>query len=140
MDGLAVMVLLRHDLPDGSSHFDWLLERPSHPGLLTFRVQERIDRPEEGSGRFTATRLADHRRAYLIYEGPVSGERGSVTRVAEGTCELQDRTDGIRILGSFGGEVWVYDGQPLRSGDDSDTWQFVTSMDQGARGSRKTTP
>jgi hypothetical protein len=34
-----------------------------------------------------ATRLADHRLAYLDYEGPVSGGRGSVTRVACGEFE-----------------------------------------------------
>ena len=31
--------------------------------------------------------LADHRLAYLDYEGPVSGERGSVGRVDAGTFE-----------------------------------------------------
>ena len=32
-----------------------------------------------------AEQLADHRLAYLDYEGPVSGDRGSVTRLDFGT-------------------------------------------------------
>jgi hypothetical protein len=35
-----------------------------------------------------ARRIGDHRRAYLDYEGPVSGDRGSVTRIEKGTYEL----------------------------------------------------
>jgi hypothetical protein len=127
VDGLAVMVLLRHELPDGSGHFDWLLDRSGRPDLLAFRVQERIDQLGQGARGFTATRLADHRRAYLTYEGPVSGGRGAVTRVAEGTCEVQEGPDGFRILGSFGQGALVFEGHALDSGG---AWRFVTSMDQ----------
>lgn len=35
-----------------------------------------------------AERLADHRLAYLDYEGPVSGERGNVVRVDAGTFDV----------------------------------------------------
>ncbi|HBE68769.1 MAG TPA: hypothetical protein DDW52_11540 [Planctomycetaceae bacterium] len=35
----------------------------------------------------SAERLIDHRRHYLTYEGPVSGNRGEVKRVASGTYE-----------------------------------------------------
>jgi hypothetical protein len=38
-----------------------------------------------------AERLPDHRLAYLDYEGPVSGDRGSVRRLDVGTfCELPE--------------------------------------------------
>jgi hypothetical protein len=40
-----------------------------------------------------AERLADHRAAYLEYEGPVSEGRGQVVRVAEGSYELLARDD-----------------------------------------------
>jgi hypothetical protein len=129
VDGLAIMVLLRHDLPDGSSHFDWLLERPGYSSLLTFRVQERIDRPGPGPGGFAATRLADHRLAYLTYEGPISDGRGSVTRVAAGSCEVQEGPEGLRIRGSFGPGMRLYEGRPLDSGG---AWQFATSVEQPA--------
>jgi hypothetical protein len=93
-------VLLRHDTPTGGWHFDWMLERPSgwyadaaghadssdRAGLITFRV---FDRPDDHSvDHFAAERLPDHRSAYLTYEGPISAGRGSVTRLAQGTCEI----------------------------------------------------
>ena len=87
------MVLLRHELLDGSWHFDWLIEPSSAnaaPGgpddrvLLAFRIAHRLDLgpPSE----FRAERLANHRRLYLDYEGEIAGGRGRVTRVAAGTC------------------------------------------------------
>lgn len=33
-------------------------------------------------------RLADHRSAYLDYEGPVSDNRGRVRRIAAGACDV----------------------------------------------------
>ncbi len=33
-------------------------------------------------------KLVDHRRAYLDYEGPVSNDRGHVTRIEQGDFEL----------------------------------------------------
>ncbi len=45
-----------------------------------------------------ATRIADHRIAYLEYEGPISGDRGVVTRVDQGEYDLlEELEDGIRI-------------------------------------------
>ena len=35
-----------------------------------------------------AERLPDHRRIYLDYQGPVSGDRGHVQQAAKGTCEV----------------------------------------------------
>jgi hypothetical protein len=39
-----------------------------------------------------ATRLADHRLEYLDYEGPISGDRGSVCRVDRGTYQVRQET------------------------------------------------
>jgi hypothetical protein len=39
-----------------------------------------------------AEELADHRLAYLSYEGPISGDRGTVTRVAAGTYDAKNKT------------------------------------------------
>lgn len=75
-------VLLRHTLPDGSWHYDWMLETLAGGPLVTFRVQHRPDAPE--TRWFEAERIADHRREYLMYEGPVSGNRGEVRRVGAG--------------------------------------------------------
>ncbi len=83
-------VLLVHSLPDGSAHIDWMVERPlptpdapspAHR-LATWRVVHRIDRPLLAP--FRAIPLPDHRDRYLSYEGPVSGDRGEVRRLAAG--------------------------------------------------------
>ncbi len=41
------------------------------------------------SGEITAQALGEHRLAYLEYEGPVSGDRGVVSRWDEGEYESQ---------------------------------------------------
>lgn len=81
-------VVLRHDLPDGSWHVDWMLDLDPNGegGLVTFRLAQRPDRLAGGQ-RLTAKRLEDHRRTYLTYEGPVSGNRGTVERLAAGTFD-----------------------------------------------------
>ncbi|MCC6659431.1 MAG: hypothetical protein IT437_00960 [Phycisphaerales bacterium] len=96
---MAATVLLRHDTPDGSAHWDWMIQRLGG-GLTTFRVAVRIDL---GPACFGAERLPDHREAYLTYEGPVTGDRGSVRRVADGTVVVElDRPDRFIVLGSLG--------------------------------------
>ncbi len=88
----AACVLLRHDLPDGSSHVDWLLEsRPASSDadtdardLITFRLAARVDQLAEAEV-MQADRIDDHRRLFLDYEGEVSDGRGRVTRLACGT-------------------------------------------------------
>lgn len=73
----------------------WALERPPHAG-----------KP------IPADALADHRLRYLDYEGPVRGERGSVTRWDKGLYELLE--DGVselrvRLVGNIlQGEFEVY--------------------------------
>ena len=105
-------VLLRHVLPDGPAHLDWLLEPPAvlgeagraggagSEGLMSFRLADGTD-PLVASG-FVAERIADHRREYLEYEGPVSGGRGEVCRVAEGECStrLIDGSLWLELAGS----------------------------------------
>ena len=79
-------VLLRHELPDGTSHVDWMIAPDDMDGrelLVTFRVAGRIDELTAGE-RLAARRIGDHRRAYLTCEGPVSDGRGTVTRLAGG--------------------------------------------------------
>lgn len=113
-------VQLRHTLPDGSSHIDWLIaqdaagERP----LITFRLARPLHRSpatieahgvaavesagedEAGQGgergqsqrwALEAERLPDHRPKYLAYEGPISNDRGAVVRIAAGRLHELDR-------------------------------------------------
>ena len=88
--------VLRHDLPDGSWHFDWLLDPggegrdPEERRLIAFRT---VERPDVTPGRsFGALRLADHRLLYLDFEGELpGGDRGAVRRISRGLCEIHVR-------------------------------------------------
>lgn len=95
-------VLLRHTLPDGSWHYDWMVERPvrDEHRLVTFRTRERVDRADEIE--FDAERISDHRAAYLDFEGELSGGRGRVERVAAGNARDLFDGDEFRVLVDFG--------------------------------------
>src|SRR5262245_49844371 len=69
-------VVLIHDYPQ--PHWDFMLEKEAR--LRTWR----LDRAPDGAGPIKAAPLADHRLEYLDYEGPVSGNRGSVRRFDRG--------------------------------------------------------
>jgi hypothetical protein len=86
-------VLLLHELPDGTSHVDWMIatEPQGREPLVTFRVDGRVDEMTDQQ-RLLARRIDDHRPAYLTYEGPVSGDRGTVRRLARGVVVSWDRS------------------------------------------------
>jgi hypothetical protein len=122
---MARAVLLRHDLPDGGYHYDWMIQRAATAAgsLLTFRTRVRIDQP--GFTRFDAELLEDHRAAYLDYEGVMSGGRGTVSRVATGEVSLAEpsattllivgrmgRTEGAFEGRAVGGRAWRFSFTP----------------------------
>ncbi|MEZ6057528.1 MAG: DNA polymerase ligase N-terminal domain-containing protein [Planctomycetaceae bacterium] len=72
--------ILFHDHPE--PHWDFFLEVGT--SLRTWRLAAL---PAAGL-TIAATPLANHRQEYLTYEGPVSGDRGSVERVAAGKYEV----------------------------------------------------
>ena len=73
-------VILIHDHPH--LHWDFMLETSGV--LKTWRLAE-----EPRTGATTAaTVLPDHRIEYLEYEGPVSHNRGTVTRFDAGTYQM----------------------------------------------------
>jgi hypothetical protein len=76
-------VVLRHEgIPE--PHFDVMLEIAPGSALKTFRSPSWP--PPMGR---TMKCLPDHRREYLKYEGPISGDRGFVRRVVMGTCTVE---------------------------------------------------
>ena len=99
-------VLLHHQVDgpigDRGDHFDFMLspvgslsentgseksssEDPGHLWTWAIPVNPlELSLPQE----CIAERLPDHRLAYLEYEGPISGNRGHVQRVASGTYEV----------------------------------------------------
>jgi hypothetical protein len=89
-------VVLHHEMPSGSgraSHWDLMLE--DGPALRTFAL---AGEPLPGTP-IDAEELAPHRAAYLDYEGPVSGGRGTVTRWDAGEYETlsQDENE-LRLM------------------------------------------
>jgi hypothetical protein len=92
-------VILQHVTPPGyreGTHFDLMLEDDGH--LLTWSLPQA---PRAGIS-LTATRLPDHRLVYLDYEGPVSGDRGEVTRVDGGEFRWLERGPDpvvVRLIG-----------------------------------------
>lgn len=88
-------VILYHETPPGSErppHFDLMLEVGT--ALRTWELPRwpAADQP------VLATQLADHRLAYLDYEGPISGGRGQVTRHESGSCEILSETSETIVL------------------------------------------
>lgn len=87
-DGRKRFVILKHDHP--YLHWDLLLEIDGD--LESWRLlREPVMREW-----IAAEPLPAHRIAYLTYEGPVSQNRGCVTRVMSGTY-----CDGLRIDGGL---------------------------------------
>jgi len=87
--------VLHHDSPRGT-HWDFLLEMGS--ALRTWALPQ----PPEPGTEITCEARPDHRLAYLDYEGPVSGERGSVARWDQGTyqvCRQSDRELVVELCG-----------------------------------------
>ena len=94
-------VVLRHaGVPE--PHFDLLLEfEPDRP-VRTWRSPV-----WPITGRTRLTPLAPHRSDYLDYEGPVSGGRGHVQRVARGTFSFKTpdpQTWEVAVTGAGGQE------------------------------------
>src|SRR5438045_327544 len=93
-------VILEHDHP--SLHWDLMLE--TGEVLRTWRLAQ----PPEPAKAISATYLAEHRRMYLDYEGPISGDRGRVRRWDSGSYDwlqqnesrLRFRLEGSRVAGT----------------------------------------
>ena len=116
------MVLLRHEMADGTRHFDWLIDPGSPRALLTFRVAEPIH--TGGSRAFAAEMIPDHRRMYLDFEGPIPGGRGRVARVARGALiALGEQQGRVVIRGSLGALAGIFVG--LRA--DGPWWRFAVA-------------
>ncbi len=82
MDPVRYVVLHHVDVED--PHFDLMFETAPGSQLATWRSDVwPVERPT------TLTRLRDHRRLYLEYEGPISAQRGAVQRVTDGRCEVE---------------------------------------------------
>ena len=83
-------VILHHETPAKSlraTHWDFMLEWGD-----VLRTWALAAEPCDAIP-LSAEALADHRTAYLQYEGPVSGDRGHVTQWDAGQFELTSASD-----------------------------------------------
>jgi hypothetical protein len=104
-------VILTHDHP--SLHWDFMLEFGA--SLRTWR----LPCPPSSGCELAAEQIPDHRLMYLDYEGPVSGDRGSVQRWDAGNYEVVDSCNdrlAVRLSGSrLRGDASI-DNSPTGSG------------------------
>lgn len=120
-------VILHHQLPPESprrSHYDLLLDTGE---LLSTWA---MDTPPNAHAPVQAQKLPDHRRAYLDYEGPVSGNRGMVSRYEAGTYDTVSE-DEDRLVISIAGQH--LHGQLIiaRAADGADTYRVSFSPASG---------
>lgn len=78
-------VILHHRTTEGE-HWDLMLEKEDV--LLTWQLMQ--DPLVLGNWPVPARRIGDHRKLYLDYEGLLTGDRGEVRRVEEGTVEFRE--------------------------------------------------
>src|SRR5262245_11174038 len=94
-DTMPRYVILRHETPKSDRapiHWDFMLE--SDGILRTWALAELPVLQRE----IAADELADHRLAYLDYEGPISGDRGTVTQWDAGEYQLRgESADELQI-------------------------------------------
>ena len=108
-------VILEHDHP--VLHWDLMLE--AGDVLQTWRLAQ----PPESSSPIEATQLPDHRLLYLDYEGPVSGDRGRVSRWDAGRyVEDANSPAGTRILIMAGMKIR---GKVRLERVEGTTWRFT---------------
>lgn len=109
--------VLRHESPRGL-HFDLLLE--TGDALQTWALR----RPPDSGGEIPCDALPDHRVAYLDYEGPVSGDRGTVTRWDRGTYQTLRQDDSQWVVELDGSKL---SGRAVlrRLPGDHPCWSFV---------------
>jgi hypothetical protein len=79
--------ILAHDHP--FPHWDLLLEAGTV--CRTWRLMDIVDSMND----VEAEEMFDHRWVYLDYEGPVSGDRGTVTRWDRGMYEWREQQDDL---------------------------------------------
>lgn len=110
----TIFALLEHDTtaptcpppPGRDVHYDLIIEVHNAERLPTWRLARN---PLDAPGDIPAQRIADHRHAYLNYEGPVSNNRGFVRRIDHGPVhvdqlvgdELVARLSGDRLNGTY---------------------------------------
>ena len=109
--------LLIHDSP-GGRHYDFFLENGDR--LKTWS----LPRLPEAEVEIPCTALVDHRPIYLDYEGPISGNRGTVARWDQGTYAVELWSDD-EILVALTGEKFTGRVELRRQAGLPEQWRIV---------------
>ena len=109
--------VLRHESPQGL-HWDLLLQMGQE--LKTWA----LPRPPESGVEMACEALPDHRPVYLDYEGPVSGDRGTVARWDQGTYRLQHESDSELVV-ELAGQRLIGRAVLSRAPEDPQRWRFT---------------
>jgi hypothetical protein len=88
----TLYVILRHE-GVAEPHFDLMIQTAPGSPLSTWRLAA-----WPPPARAAAQKLPDHRVAYLTFEGEISGGRGRVRRVEQGTCRVQSVPAGFDVV------------------------------------------
>jgi hypothetical protein len=99
-------VILHHQSPT-DEHWDVMLETDA--ALTTWSVPPLLS--IGSSFACPATRLPDHRKHYLDYEGEITGNRGTVARIDTGTYEQLSPEMYVLHGANFSGTLAVVDGK-----------------------------
>ena len=122
--------VIQHHTGYGADHFDLMLQRDQ--SLWTWRL-DRLP-PAEPEAAVPAVRIADHRLAYLTYEGPITRGAGRCRIIDRGRVTWRQvqpdrivvelaagQVEGVFELASGRGQ----DGNPVQ-----DQWELRRSEDQ----------
>ena len=113
-------VVQRHDVAPGDVHFDLMIEAGER--LATVQLAE-----PPGGEATPGRRSFPHRRAYLEYEGTISGDRGTVAIWDRGqVVDLEGAPDAPRYCGEFTGEHLHGRFELVGTGDDGVELRRVT--------------
>jgi hypothetical protein len=109
-------------------HWDLMIERKGE--LETWA----IDVPLAADADLPARRLDRHRLLYLDYEGPVSHDRGTVSRFDRGLCEIAEWSEHsvtVRLEGERVGCVVRLVSQPMGPTEGGRCWsvRFTGKVD-----------
>ncbi|MBI5724143.1 MAG: hypothetical protein HZA50_09315 [Planctomycetes bacterium] len=113
-------VILQH-AGYGQEHYDLMLSLGE--ALATWQLAE-PPRDANAGKAINCRRLADHRLEYLQYEGPVSGGRGSVTRIDEGEFQTLNRQDDKWVFQASGRLLNGCYELALSAAGQADEWVF----------------
>ena len=111
---------------------------PRQPPGRAFRFHDRdcrcvktwaLPHPPDLGNEMPCEALPDHRLTYLDYEGPVSGQRGSVTRWDRGTCTIHRQSDSQWVV-ELAGEKLTGEATLCRLANNPSQWAFSFASKQ----------